>query len=466
MLSSAFWTIEDQKSALIAGGGSVFQIHEDLVHSFSLDQLRDIFHTSLSEVIKRSKALGWNPARDPSHFYTRLIGISRERYRQELLTTRCQYTANVINNFKDSCKEISVVVPMLELDSIKQCLEKKQTEFLTMFPERVPKDSMEEVIEKLIILSHIDSRELRNYVDAKCNPFEIMFKRTFKTNHQELSEAFSHFNTKYSELLIDGYKKELYRIPDMINRGRSTIPVYKQVNQIAERDGKFLVDTETEQQELQYISGLLYMQILKNIQAKTNAGISQLNEILVLQQASNDEITSYNTELLSQMLAEANSQLNLIKLPTQFRKFEKLLKYNTTLTELKRLIPKIPLPKMPNSMQGEEERTSFILDPKNPFRPITESEMHSTQGLGDSEIPFDVKGKSVEELKAMGFKEVYRTSLSHTQSGRLRRESLRDSGSKLSEVIRGNYSVLDPMANRSQEEKDDWAEIEKDLRET
>jgi hypothetical protein len=467
MLSSALWVIEDQKSALIAGGGTVFQIHEDLVHSLSLDSLRNIFHTTLEEVNRRTKALGWDPARDPSHFYTRLIGISKEKYRNELLTTRAQYTASVVKTFRNTLKEIAVVVPLIDLESIKYWMEKPTPNFLDMFTQQAPRDSFEEVIEKLVILSHIDSRDIRNYAEVNCSPFEVMFKGAFKTKPKELAEAFKHYNAKYSELLIDGYKQEIHRIPDMIDRGRKVIPAYKQVYEIAARDGKFLVDSQGQEQELRYIGSLLYLQIIKNIQSKLNAGISQLNEILALQQISNDQVTSYNTELLSQMLTEANSQLGLIKLPSQFKKFEKLLRYNTTLSELKRLIPNVSMPSLSPSSNEEEDRTSFILDPKNPYRPITESEKNNPNLLSnEADIPFDIKGKSVEELKKMGFKQVFRTTMNHTQSGRIRRESLKESGYKLSELMKGNYDVLDPMLNRSQEERDEWAEIEKDLRDS
>ena len=60
-------------------------IHEDLCHSLSLKRLKEIFHESLNEYLRRSKTLGWDPVHQPIDLYYYLQTISKLTYSKELL---------------------------------------------------------------------------------------------------------------------------------------------------------------------------------------------------------------------------------------------------------------------------------------------------------------------------------------------------------------------------------------------
>jgi hypothetical protein len=84
-LSCAHWSCLDNKSGLVAAGAHPFMVHEGICHSISLPRLREIFHNTVEEYLKRSKSLGWEPVTLPTELYYYLNTISKLEYPSELL---------------------------------------------------------------------------------------------------------------------------------------------------------------------------------------------------------------------------------------------------------------------------------------------------------------------------------------------------------------------------------------------
>lgn len=66
------------------------------------------------------------------------------------------------------------------------------------------------------------------------------------------------------------------------------------------------------------LNSMLVEQIERNIRKRISSGMNQTEELIKLQQFAKKEFTSENLALIKRLIAEANSQLNLAKLPRSF----------------------------------------------------------------------------------------------------------------------------------------------------
>jgi len=206
----------------------------------------------------------------------------------------------------------------------------------------------DEIIEKFAILEFLVGDELIQCIRAQK---ENYFKDTIFAQYFE-SMSLDHILDKYSYYI----KKYEMRIHELINHEIERIPRYSS----PELDGapsrlqtmpfklkaekaiflateapriKLIFDRKTDRFERRILTQLYCMQIHQNIYEKLKKGLDQSKELYALKVLENPkEKQRINmpelNDIIEALISEANSQLQLFKLPKRFSK------YLSTLTEL------------------------------------------------------------------------------------------------------------------------------------
>lgn len=388
--------------------------------------------------MKKSKALGFDPALNTLDFYHYIVTFARLSYEAELLHTRNLYSLSIFKKTLDQIDNTVLVHDHNQCELITKLFETHDIpKFDKIFVQKEYNGNFEEMMEKIVILSHIDDRYFRNSMEKGVNPLKFMFKGMFKNNLEEVKQAFMHFNKEYSQALTKGFIQEIERIPTLSKRGRKIHTVHERAKEIESRDGFIQTGYLHKQIEQTFTSQILYMQIQKNIEKKQKAGISQIEELYALEQLSENKYNAFNIEIIKKLVVEANAQLGLKKLPDDLKKYEKML-VKTTPKELLKLTKGKKVKLIGEKGQKDEEGI-YLFDKKNP--PIEAGEHEPKfqhMVIGEGELPIDIKGKSPDELKELGFKEIYQSSIQSDNYGRFNlgsfskaREALKDSGKEI-----------------------------------
>lgn len=279
-------------------------------------------------------------------------------------------------------------------------------EYKDVFVSKYFEGNIEEAMEKIVILSHLDNKVVRSWIEYGTDPLKHMFKGQFEYPIKELQEAFDYYNQYYKDFLTRSLIQDISRIPFMSNRGRKVESFAESVKKIDSRKGEFIVGHYQKAMLDKMRCELLKKQILKNITSKFESGINQNDEILALEQISKGEYTSFSTEVLMRLIAEANSQLKLMKLPKEFRMFEDELFTRVSLENFYGYIKGVGLPSLENKkvagLNTRQEGGDFMI-------------------VGPGEMPEAVRGKSIKEIEKMNLEKVFETPMDEV-SGKPRRE--------------------------------------------
>lgn len=269
-------------------------------------------------------------------------------------------------------------------------------EYQDVFVSKYFDGSIDEVIEKIVILSHLDNKIVRNWIEYGSDPLGHMFKGQFNYPIKELQEAFDYYNQYYKNFLTKSLIKDIDRIPFMSNRGRKVESFAESVKKIDSRKGEFIVGRYQKAMLDKMRCELIKNQIIKNISSKIESGIPQNDEILALEQIGKGENTSFNTDILMKLIAEANAQLKIMKLPKEFRMYEDQLFTRVTLENFYGYIKGTGLPNLENKkisgLNTKQEGDSFMI-------------------IGPGEMPEQVKGKSIKEIENMNLEKIYESPM-------------------------------------------------------
>ena len=224
----------------------------------------------------------------------------------------------------------------------------KYREQINELKERDRFESLEEVMEKIAILSLIYNREFRTYLDMGVNPLESeIFGGLYKHFDIEIVESIlEEKNMKYRNILFGLLAHEIQRLPMSESKGRTNIIpciyiyifIYSPIDSQAisnldnrlNKEYKFVANSMRDKKQFYFCMKLLTAQILVNIKKKELQGINQddvkmhLERIHSGQPISADALTMYH-----KLIAEANADLSLVKLPNFFKQFKDLLKERT-----------------------------------------------------------------------------------------------------------------------------------------
>ncbi|CAG9325926.1 unnamed protein product [Blepharisma stoltei] len=418
-LTAVNWGSESNQAGVVAAGAHPLAIHEDLIHNISLPRLKEIFHTSLNKHLARAKSLGFEPSINTAEFYYYLTISARLHFQNELLRTRNIYTAAVLKKTLGNFDNVALVHDHNECELLLNILlDEKTPDFDTIFIGKEYNGSFEEAMEKIVILSQIDNRFFRQCMEMGENPLKIMFNGSMKNSLEEVKEAFKHFNKEYSGSLTKGLIQEIERIPTFSRRGRNIFSAFERAKEIEQRTGLIRSGHIHDSIEDEFLARVLFAQMQVNIDRKIRAGISQAEEIIALQQLMQGKPTALNVEILKKLSAEANAQLGLMKMPESLAKYTRMLVNDTTPKELLRISKNMPVKVF--SPDDAKNKGTYLYDKNNPPREISDRDAKYTHFvIGKGEFPYDLKGKTPEELKALGAKEVFNNTYQSNPNGRL-----------------------------------------------
>ena len=392
-LSAAYWGCEDNKAGVLAGGAHPLVVHEDLIASLSLEELKEMFYSCIEKHLHMFSSLGRVPPEDVTEFYYYVRKKARESFPQ-LTHKRNLYTASLVNEAAKSSDKVAVLYDHFECQRLKEVLEGEVPRFGSVYSDTEYSGSFEDLIEKVVILSHIDNRVFRNFIEEGGNPLKVMFGGNYYRDLSEVRAAFAHYNQEYSKVLTESYQKDISRIAYLSQRGRQLLPTYKQAKLIEPREPNFITGLVHKQIQNKFILKTLLKKVEHNISRKEAAGISQEKEILALKQLSEGKHSAYNIEVFKRLLAEANYQLKLTPMPASLKKYKKFMIPGVTPQKLLELSSGISVK---SKLKDDHYRSSYLFDPNNPPKPFKRAYQFQEQEEQKQQ-------PTMEELLAKGYK--------------------------------------------------------------
>jgi hypothetical protein len=204
-------------------------------------------------------------------------------------------------------------------------------------------------------------------------------------------------------------------------KGRVHLLSFKEaVQKIASKEIKgYAFDLLRKEMKMNAIFRALTQQVFKNVERREKEGIPQKTTKMCLQQYMNGEVSENNIEIVERLIAEANTQLGLLKLPSRFDKYKNTIM--ETVNDTAKLITgdssdnallKITIAKENLKEDSLLALQSGMGEQGNLVEKILER---------DKDIVIDdiEKSVSVEEMKEQGFTEISPSDLTIDKSGTL-----------------------------------------------
>lgn len=208
---------------------------EDLALSLPLDELQQMFVNVLNSFKEKAKNNEFYPSLNVPDFYECIRNISKELFETVFFSKRCQYTAGVFRKihriFNHNMLLMNNILADLTYQNITDNL---CPEYDRIFRGKVyesflddlskDKETFEELMEKLCILSHLVDKEFQNYLVSNSNPLPFMFNGLFKDIPKNgVSATFGKYNAIYGKELETLYITDMSRIPDLHESKRSNL---------------------------------------------------------------------------------------------------------------------------------------------------------------------------------------------------------------------------------------------------
>ncbi len=190
--------------------------------------------------------------------------------------------------------------------------------------------NFEEIIEKLVIINLLSYEEFKNFMHSGINPLKELFLGLFKEySLQKILETYKKYYFIYCEPLLENFVVDLNRIETNETEGRKYLKNYdEQLKEIEKEDrNEILIDKYTLQQYMLFGSQLIMLQISNNIRKRELKGENLISTKLALKKLFVNGIKNKQTlDTYNELVAEANAQLNIFKLPKSYKKFENKVK--------------------------------------------------------------------------------------------------------------------------------------------
>lgn len=423
-LSVAHWSYLDRDCGLVGASPHPFMVHEDLCHNLPLDQLKHIFHHSLKEYTRKAKGLGLEPLTQPMDLYYFLHTLSKHFFPEELISKRNSYTASIVQKVTQSFKKAVVIHDHNQCKLLENQLGVTNPPYESIYTTQEYNGSIEEVMEKIVILSHLDNKIVRFWIEAGVNPFDHLFAGQFKYPIKEIQQGFEYFNSYYRDVLTKTLIQDIERIAIRSDRGRRTIPIIETAKKIEMREGNFLIGRNQELLRSRIACEIIFRKILKNIEKKRMAGDPQRQELQALGQLGKCQYTQLNIEILKKLIAEANSQVNVFKLPKEFRKYQDQLHTKVSVEQFYTHFQSSPLPEF----ETYEEKI------------LSSNDGNSVVMIGSGMLPPELKDKTAQDFAKIEADVVYETPMNYDGSSPF--EELREVRGKL-KYVSDNMGKLD-----------------------
>jgi len=365
-----------------------------------------------------------------------------------------------------------------------------------------------EVMEKFVILNHMVDNEQRMYLMADQNPFSItIFAQLFKKYSQdELMSLYMDLNAKYSMEFHRFQNSEIKRIATYTNQaGRSKLHKYddeiKKIDQRREKYGyQFQVGISQKIKEITIANNLIKEQILRNIKLRSDSGISQTSTLLHLKNIEKGHFTKHNREVYKELIVEANSQLQLLKLPNEYKKYIGSIKEATiknleasTQKSLDEIVTDLANKRNPFLEEGNvlkqlsgdapaehkvmsEEKKQRLMQKLTEFERDAEAAAHSEMWFGsinqilgqsgdrqenfinsviigdEKDAPFEFNKMSFEQLKEIGAEVVADLDLKIGEDGRINYDKVQDDQKENLRKLKEMLAEVDTEENEADQD--------------
>lgn len=292
-----------------------------------------------------------------------------------------------------SFKRTAVVHYDFHVEMLEKMLYGNLEEFSEVYKSKYFDGDIDEVIEKIVILNHLDNKCIRNWIYFGHDPLKYMFRGQFNYPVDELRAAFEYYNEYYKNILSKTLENDIKRIEFYSERGRSVESFEKRMKMIEERKAEFVV-AHIQSALLENLKmDMIFKQIIKNIEKKRINGESVTEELTVLELVSKGDYNTFNVKVIMKLIAEANSQLKVLKLPPVFKRLEDQFYSKVSLESFYSYMKKANFEKDQNDagfVQMDKAGNQFML-------------------VGPGEMPSELKGKTYEEIQKLDLETVFET---------------------------------------------------------
>lgn len=198
---------------------------------------------------------------------------------------------------------------------------KNQMENLKRKPR---KQAFNEIMEKLSILSFMVGFDAELYMDSENNLFKFIFDNYFENEDENYLELFNEKHEKYEGMLQKIWLAEQKLTENWLGKGRNYIMPFKDAMKILEnKESKgYITDLLRNNEKMKTIESALWAQIEENIKKREKEGIPQTHTRLLLKRFNDKQFSDDNIKLVNKLIAEANTQLQLLKLPSFYKDHE------------------------------------------------------------------------------------------------------------------------------------------------
>ncbi|CDW83616.1 UNKNOWN [Stylonychia lemnae] len=338
-LSIAKYACSMQNKKLFFGAPPELLAIEELAYNVDIEVMREIFQDVLDKYNKGANNREFVPSEYPIDIHNCMKKIAVRDHQNILYDKFNEYQASFLKKCMSIYKETALICNDYTLKQIKdKAMNPDILEFDEIYsrefgPQNKP--PLDEILEKLAILTHIFSREAQLYIQngQQQSLFDQLFNGIYAEEIKErnIQQEFTQINMPYRLRLQKLYNNEIIRWGQVPSQGRFMIETYEEAmsrfDLKIERGYSFIISPEREYKNLLMMFQVMLDKMEQNIMKRQNDGINQEGTIFAINQLLKGQETADNIRLFRELMVEANTQLGFFQLPeTLFGKYKEIIK--------------------------------------------------------------------------------------------------------------------------------------------
>eukprot|EP01022_Parablepharisma_sp_SALTPOND_P028468 TRINITY_DN71002_c0_g1_i1.p1 TRINITY_DN71002_c0_g1~~TRINITY_DN71002_c0_g1_i1.p1 ORF type:complete len:502 (+),score=72.35 TRINITY_DN71002_c0_g1_i1:2670-4175(+) len=293
--------------------------------------------------------------------------------------------------------------------------------------KRKPKEAaFNEIMEKLAMLAYFVGRDVRKFIEQKVPVFQHLYNGYFSdVGPDTVYTLLMEKTAKYSNMLHGLLAAEMKLMAALPGKGRDYILSYKEaMKKLTERQSSgYALDLLRQNMKMETITRIVTAKIWENIERREKEGVSQNTTRLMIKQFMSGFKTKENVQLIERLVAEANTQLGLLKLPAQYKEHEHTM-IEALRESIKRSTGEDPdkvLAKAAVAQEtvAEHKRQLGIDDYVRTLEAKAQNKEEKPKEETTESEEEENEPRSISELKKMGFKEISPKDLTLDKNGKL-----------------------------------------------
>lgn len=292
--------------------------------------------------------------------------------------------------------------------------------YLYKLKQKPKAQALEEVMEKLALLSYFVGKEPRIFM-ALGNPiFQALYSGYFSDIKADAALSLYEEKVKPYSDTVKAMLAEGVRLARRLKgRGRERLMPFRQAaEKIAEKEVKgYALDAVRSKMKMDAIFQTLTQQVFKNVERREKEGIPQTTTKMYLEEYLKGRYTRQNMEVVEKLIAEANTQLGLLKLPSRFDKYK-----NTMVETVKQTAKLITGDSTSQALLKLAIAKENLKENTLPASPIAQH-TYQVQAVLERDKDVGIEGfgseLTPEKVKAMGLQQASDVNLTIDKGGKL-----------------------------------------------